>query len=273
MVNKNEFLSQRVRYLPVGEIYPNRQQPRRHFDGDSLQELAQSIRQYGILQPLTVRRRKDGYELIAGERRLRAARLANLQQVPCIIARVEEEDAGMLALIENLQRRDLHYLEEARAIAGMVTRYDLTQEQVAQKLGRSQSAVANKLRLLRLAPEICTVLEQNDLSERHARALLRLSDPQEQYRAVCHAAEKKWNVAQTETYVENRLHSLQQGTSGHHSTYILKDVRLFLNSIRHHVALLQQSGVVAAWEQQDAGDRIIVTVCVAKHGEKVAKEK
>ena len=147
---KTDFLSTRVRYIPINDIRPNPQQPRRRFDSESLQELAASIAAYGILQPLTVRQQGAVYELVAGERRWRAARIAGLRQVPCLLARVDEEDAALLALIENLQRRDLDYMEEAAAIARLLRRYGLSQQQAAERLGRSQSAVANKLRLLRL---------------------------------------------------------------------------------------------------------------------------
>ena len=147
---KTDFLSARVRYIPINDIRPNPQQPRRRFDSESLQELAASIAAYGILQPITVRQQGAVYELVAGERRWRAARIAGLRQVPCLLARVDEEDAALLALIENLQRRDLDYMEEASAIARLLRRYGLSQQQAAEKLGRSQSAVANKLRLLRL---------------------------------------------------------------------------------------------------------------------------
>ena len=146
---KTEFLSSRVRYIPINDIRPNPQQPRRRFDQDGLRELSESIAAYGILQPLTVRAQNGGYELVAGERRWRAARMAGLRQVPCLLARVDEEDAALLALIENLQRRDLDYMEEASAIARLLRRYGLSQQQAAEKLGRSQSAVANKLRLPR----------------------------------------------------------------------------------------------------------------------------
>ena len=132
---KSEFLSSRVRYVPINDIRPNPQQPRRRFDPEGLQELAASIAAYGILQPLTVRQQGGVYQLVAGERRWRAARIAGLRQVPCLLARVDEEDAALLALIENLQRRDLDYMEEAEAIARLLRRYGLSQQQAAEKLG------------------------------------------------------------------------------------------------------------------------------------------
>ena len=176
---KSDFLSTRVQYISTTRIRPNPQQPRRSFPEDALAELAESIRRYGILQPLTVRRAGGDFELIAGERRLRAARLAGLREVPCLIARVGEEDSALLALIENLQRRDLDYWEEADALARLIRRYDLTQEQAAEKLGKSQSTVANKLRLLRLPEPVRAAAQKYALTARHARALLRLPDGEE----------------------------------------------------------------------------------------------
>ena len=171
---KGEFFSSRVRYISLNQIRPNPQQPRRSFDEDSLSELAESIRSYGILQPLTVRRQGTGYELVAGERRLRAAAMAGLREVPCLVAQVGEEDSALLALMENLQRRDLDCWEEAEALSRLIARYGLSQEEAARRLGRSQPAVANKLRLLRLPDSVRQFLQENGLTERHARALLRL---------------------------------------------------------------------------------------------------
>ena len=181
---KSDFLSSRVRYIPLERIVPNPHQPRRDFDPEGLKELTDSIRQYGILQPATVRTRGKEYELVAGERRFRAAKMAGLKELPCLIAQVGEEDSALLALMENLQRRDLNYMEEAAAIAQLVQRWGLSQEEAARRLGKSQSAVANKLRLLRLPPPVVELLRQGDLSERHARALLRLTDQEEQIAAA-----------------------------------------------------------------------------------------
>ena len=170
----------RVVHLPILSIRPNPSQPRKVFDPAGLQELAASILQYGVLQPLTVRRRDGSYELVAGERRLRAARLAGLSEVPCIVMALDEEQSGMLALVENLQRRDLDFIEEAEGLARLMRLYGLSQEQAAMRVGKSQSAVANKLRLLRLPEEALELLRKNGFSERHARTLLRLPTPEAQ---------------------------------------------------------------------------------------------
>ena len=240
---KSDFLSTRVQYISTTRIRPNPQQPRRSFPEDALAELAESIRRYGILQPLTVRRAGGDFELIAGERRLRAARLAGLREVPCLIARVGEEDSALLALIENLQRRDLDYWEEADALARLIRRYDLTQEQAAEKLGKSQSTVANKLRLLRLP------------------------DGEEQRLAVERIGAAGWNVAQTEAYVEKRLAALRTIPPKGRSTYILKDVRLFLNSVDRGLRLMHAAGIPARWNREDTDGEIQLTISIPKRRE------
>ena len=190
---------------------------------------------------------------MAGERRWRAARIAGLRQVPCLLARVDEEDAALLALIENLQRRDLDYMEEAEAIARLLRRYGLSQQQAAEKLGRSQSAVANKLRLLRL-----------EEPERHARALLRLCDGEQRLRAVEHIGKTGMNVAAAEAYID-RLAAENQTTPPHRrSAYIIKDVRLFLNSVERGIRLMQGAGVGAQVARQDTDSEICLTVRIPK---------
>lgn len=261
---KGEFLSTRVQYIPLGRIRPNPQQPRRSFDEEGLAELAASIRSCGILQPLTVRRAGDGYELVAGERRLRAARIAGLREVPCLVAQVGEEDSALLALMENLQRRDLDCWEEAQAIARLISRYGLSQEAAARRLGRAQPTVANKLRLLRLPEDVRALLRENGLTERHARALLRLQDPEVQRRAAGDMVRRGMNVAQAEAYVEKLLQSAQVTPPRGRSTYIIKDVRLFLNSVDRGLHLMRQAGVDAGWNRQDTDREILLTIRIPK---------
>ena len=261
---KSEFLSSRVRYIPINTIRPNPQQPRRRFDEAGLRELADSIAAYGILQPLTVRDKGGVYELVAGERRLRAARIAGLRQVPCLVAQVGEEDAALLALIENLQRRDLDFMEEAAAIASLIRRYDLSQQQAAEKLGRSQSAVANKLRLLRLETPVPAALHRSGLTERHARALLRLSDGEERLRAAEHIGKQELNVAQAEAYIDHLVAAKQAQPPRRRPTYIIKDVRLFLNSVERGIRLMRGAGVGAQVARQDTDSEICLTVRIPK---------
>ena len=261
---KGEFLSTRVQYIPLGRIRPNPQQPRRSFDEEGLAELAASIRSCGILQPLTVRRAGEGYELVAGERRLRAARIAGLREVPCLVAQVGEEDSALLALMENLQRRDLDCWEEAQAIARLISRYGLSQEEAARRLGRAQPTVANKLRLLRLPEDVRALLRETGLTERHARALLRLQDPEVQRRAAGDMVRRGMNVAQAEAYVEKLLQSDQVTPPRGRSTYIIKDVRLFLNSVDRGLHLMRQAGVDAGWNRQDTDREILLTIRIPK---------
>ena len=221
---KGEFFSSRVRYISLNQIRPNPQQPRRSFDEESLSELAESIRRYGILQPLTVRRQGTGYELVAGERRLRAAAMAGLREVPCLVAQVGEEDSALLALMENLQRRDLDCWEEAEALSRLIARYGLSQEETARRLGRSQPAVANKLRLLRLPDSVRQFLQENGLTERHARALLRLGTEEQQLAAAQVFCRRRMNVAAAEAYIEDLLHRQQVTPPKGRTTYIIKDV-------------------------------------------------
>lgn len=261
---KDEFLSSRVRYIPINTVRPNPQQPRRSFDETALRELADSIRAYGILQPLTVRDRGGFYELVAGERRLRAARIAGLREVPCLVAEVGEEDVALLALIENLQRRDLDYMEEAAAIARLIGRYGLSQQQAADKLGKSQPAIANKLRLLRLAPPVIDCLRQYGLTERHARTLLRLTDPEQQLAAARHMGQRGLNVAQAEQYVDALTAENRTAPPQRRPTYIIKDVRLFLNSVERGVRLMQSAGVGAEVGRRDTEEEILLTIHIPK---------
>ena len=264
---KGEFLSSRVRYIPINAVRPNPQQPRRSFDETALRELADSISAYGILQPLTVRDRGGVYELVAGERRLRAARIAGLREVPCLIAEVGEEDAALLALIENLQRRDLDYMEEAAAIARLIRRYGLSQQQAADKLGKSQPAIANKLRLLRLSAPVIDCLRQYGLTERHARTLLRLTDPEQQLAAARHIGKRGLNVAQTEQYIDRLTAENRTEPPRRRPTYVIKDVRLFLNSVERGVRLMQSAGVGAEVGRRDTEEEILLTIHIPKRRE------
>ena len=267
---KNEFLSPRVQYISLFLIRPNPQQPRKQFSAEGLMQLADSIRQYGILQPLTVRKCEGYYELVAGERRARAARMAGLKEVPCLTAEVDEKDAGLLALIENLHRRDLNCFEEAEAIAQLIRRYDMSQQEAAEKLGKSQSAIANKLRLLHLEDDIQEMILRENLTERHARVLLRLTDAEMQRQAAETFVRKKMNVARAEEYVEELLRSIQTRPPQQRATYVIKDVRLFLNSLRRQLEMMNRSGAGADMKRQDTAEEILLTIRIPKNvGKKV----
>ena len=257
--------SGRILYLPVGQIHPNPSQPRKIFDADGLQELAGSIRTYGILQPLTVRRRNGEYELVAGERRLRAAKIAGMTEVPCILLTVDEEQSGMVALVENLQRRDLDYIEEAQGLARLMRQYGLNQEQAAARVGKSQSAVANKLRLLRHSPAVLSALRENGLSERHARALLRLPTEEERLAALAVVIRQQMNVAKTEEYIDSLLARKRQPEPKKGiRKLIVRDVRLFINSVTHNLDLIRGAGIRAEASQEKTESEIVLTIRLPK---------
>lgn len=266
MMTTNEL---RVLQLPISEIRPNPRQPRRSFSEENLQELAHSIQNHGILQPLTVRRIETGWELIAGERRLRAAVLAGLDLVPCIESGVDSNESALLALVENLQRQDLHYFEEAAAIADYLRASGVTQEEAAAQLGRSPSALANKLRLLRLSPVCRKRLAEHNLTERHARALLRLEAEEERLTALNHIVKRQLNVAQTEQYIESRLAALQSTPPQRRRTFILKDVRLFLNSVDRGLRMVRDAGIHADYDRQETEQDILLTIRIPKGRTKV----
>ena len=265
-----KFLSKKIQYIPINHIAPNPDQPRKFFSQESLQELAESIRLHGILQPLTVQKGQYSYVLVAGERRLRAAGLAGLRTVPCVVVAAQRQDSAVLALIENLQRSDLHYLEEAAAMAKLISSYHLSQEEVASKLGKSQSAVANKLRLLRLSESSMELLRTYNLTERHARALLRLNDEAKQLQALRHIGEGRLNVAQAEAYIDKLL-SENQRPPQRRTAYIVKDVRLFLNSIRHSVDVMRRAGVDADVRREETEEGITLTVYIPRAGQDKAR--
>ena len=249
--------------LPIDSIHPNPHQPRQQFEPAALEELSRSITQVGILQPLSVRRTAAGWELIAGERRLRAAQLAGLATVPCLPTDADEETSTLLALIENLQRADLDVWEEAAALQRLIEEFDLSQEEAGRRVGMSQSAIANKLRLLRLPADIVQSLRQAGLTERHARALLRLASPESQRSALAHIIRYQLNVANTERYVDRLL---RQETTPRKAVpiYRTKDVRLFLNTIKRSLAIMQSAGVDARYGREETEHEITLTIHIPK---------
>ncbi len=259
-----EFLRRdaaRVRNLPIERIRTNPYQPRRHFNKRDLAELSESIAQSGVLQPLLVRPAEGGdYELISGERRLRASALAGLREVPCILHEVEDDLSSIYAIIENIQRADLNFFEEAAAIEKLITTFGLTQEQAARRLSKSQSAVANKLRLLRLDPEVKETILLHGLTERHARALLRLGDPALQKRALLKVCDQGLNVSETEALCESLLNPPAQPKK----VVLIKDVRIFLNTINHALKVMKQSGIAARSDRTETAEYIEYSIRIPK---------
>ncbi len=246
--------SERVQQVRVERLRSDPAKPRRIYDPVGLQELAESIRQYGLLQPLTVRRTADGFVLVDGERRLRAARLAGLREVACMVVTAEEAQSGMLALVEHLQRRDLDYIEEAECLARLMAQFGLSQEQAAAKIGKSQSAVANKLRLLKHPPQVLDALRRTGLTERHARALLRLPE-EERAEAVERIASRGCTVAQTEAYIDAQLQGRSKQTK-----YLFRDVRLFLNSLDRSIEMIRTAGIPCQCGKEETEEELVVTI-------------
>ncbi len=248
----------RVVFLPARAIRPNPQQPRQVFDEKALEELAASIARHGILQPLSVRRVGNFYELIAGERRLRAAQLAGLTEIPCILLSVDPEQSGVVALVENLQRQDLDFVEEARGIARLMELQHLSQEQMARLLGKSQSAVANKIRLLRHGEPVLEAIRKAGLTERHARALLRLDDEEQKLAAIAVIAQQHFSVAQTERYVEDLM------TKNPRKSPSRVNLGGFFTRLNRSLAKIQASGIPAVSERMETEHQIVLTITIPK---------
>ena len=249
--------------IPQEEIYPNPNQPRRRFDFDELEGLAQSIRQNGIIQPIAVRVNNRGeYELISGERRLRASRLVGVTQVPCIIMEASDEKSALFALLENIQRCDLDFFEEAVAIEKLLTDYGMTRDEICKKLGKAPPTISNKLRLLRLPEEIRLRITQENLTERHARAMLKLTSVSQMERAMSIIAEKRLNVAETERLISQIL----QNDSRHRqpTVKLFKDVRIFVNTLNHAVDTMRRAGIEADSAKSETDEYIEYIVRIPK---------
>ncbi len=252
--------------IPTETILPNRSQPRTSFETESLHRLAESIRQYGILQPLTVRKLPEKaysvfkYELIAGERRLRASKLLEMETVPCIIISTDTQTSAALAIIENLHRDDLNIFEEASAIASLIELHKLTQEQIAQQLSLTQAAIANKLRLLKLSEPEKAIILTNNLSERHARALLKIKSQDDRKKALSHIIKNSLNVKQSEVYIENTL----TPTETPPRSQTLRDYRILISNISKAVESTRNNGIGVKTAQTETETEIIYTISITK---------
>ena len=245
--------------VPIEKIFPNPYQPRKNFDDTALEELSDSIAQYGVLQPLLVTPADGGrYLLIAGERRLRAARIAKLEEVPVIISEYTPQQIAEIALIENLQREDLHYLEEAEGYEQLMSQFHLTQEAMAARVGKNQSTIANKLRLLRLSIAVRKVLVDAGLSERHARALLKLDDDTKRLETLEVIITRNYSVRQTDEYINKLLDDKQQ--EKRKRLVIVNDVRIYLNSIKQVVSAIKNVGIPVNMEHSIDGDDVVINV-------------
>ncbi len=247
----------RVVFLPARSIRPNPAQPRKIFRPDALDELSESIRQHGILQPLSVRRVGNAYELIAGERRLRAAQQAGVTDIPCIIMTMDDRESGMAAMVENLQRQDLDFIEEAMGIARLLKDWDMSQDQAARLLGKSQSAIANKLRLLKHSDGVLFALREAGLTERHARALLRLKTEEEKFSAIAEIVKQGMSVARTEKYIDALLSVREEKEAR-------PNVGTFLNNLTQSLQRIQLSGIPAVSERRETDSQIVLTITIPK---------
>ncbi len=257
---KSVFSANRVCKIKISDITENRAQPRVKFDERSIERLAESIARNGLLQPLSVRRVDKGYELISGERRLRALKLLGSETAPCIIVSVNDENSAVLALIENIQREDLGVFEEAAAIRELIVRWGITQSRAAERLGLSQSAIANKIRLLRLSGDERQIIDKNALTERHARAVLKIEDSEMRRRALLHIASARLNVEQSEKYIEKLLAPQKQGGT----RLVFKDLRIFQNTIKMAVETMRRSGVMASAQKGETDGFIEYTIRIPK---------
>ena len=248
-------------------IIANPFQPRKTFSDEGLAELAASIREFGVIQPLIVRRTETGYELIAGERRLRSSVLAGRVSAPCIVRQSDDKEMAEIAMIENLQREDLHFFEEAAGYENLLSQFSLTQEELAERVGKSQSTIANKLRLLKLSPQVREIVLRGELSERHARALLKMEQDEEQLTVIRTVVENKLTVKETEALISDIEESKNEklGPEKRKAMLrIIKDVRIFINTMHELVAQMKKTGLAVRVNQEQDEDTITITMIVPK---------
>ncbi len=261
-MNKKLRCSAEVYDIPQDLILPNPNQPRKRFDFDELENLAQSIRENGILQPITVRRTEDKkFELIAGERRLRAARLVGLVKIPAIVIDMQQKESALFAIIENLQRQSLGFFEEAEAIEKLINEFNMSREDVCKKLSIAPSTLSNKLRILKLPEEMRFKLSRAGLTERHARALLALEDDNQRARALSIVIDRHLNVSETERMIEQMLH---RNTKQRSNIRGIRDVRLFINTLNHAVDTIRRAGVDADTARSETEEYIEYVVRIPK---------
>ncbi|MCD7742130.1 MAG: ParB/RepB/Spo0J family partition protein [Ruminococcus sp.] len=258
--------------LEIGEILPGRAQPRTEFDVDGISSLAKSIASVGILQPLVVRRVGEGYELVCGERRLRAAKMAGLSSVPCVMAELSDSGAAVAALAENLQRESLNCFEQAQGIETLITQYGMTQQRAAVALGLSQSAVANKLRLLKIAQRHREIILENALTERHARALLK-ADEGERDEVLREVADKRLTVQEMERLIDDRHERERIRRSYRRRAAALGDVRLFFNTVERALSIMRLAGVEAQAERFSADGYMQYVIKIPERGGEFVKSE
>lgn len=259
-------LQREIINIPIQSIRPNPYQPRRSFNQLALEELSQSIKIFGIIQPISVRKlSKDTYELIAGERRLRASELAELINIPAIVLEYKDKESAMIAMIENLQREDLNFIEEAEGYNNLIIDHKFTQKELAEKIGKSQSTIANKIRLLKLPTEIKRALVTEGLTERHGRAILKLPDDDLKSMVLEKSIKNNLNVNSTEMLVEDILNKMRNNEEvPNQSVKSLINVRIYLNTIKKAYKAIVDYGVDADYSEVDKGDYVEVKIKIQK---------
>lgn len=257
-----------IKYIQIADIRPNPYQPRKTFNQKALEELSQSIKSYGVIQPISVRHLNGrSYELIAGERRLRASELAELDEIPAIIVEYKDKESAMIALIENLQREDLNFIEEADAYSNLILDHGFTQQEIAFKMGKSQSTIANKLRILKLPDDIKKSLIENGLTERHGRALLKLSEDDLKREILEKVIKNGLNVSKTEALVDDILDDLTKIEEVDEPKANIKgliNIRIYLNTIKKAFSAITDTGLEAEYKEVDKGDHVQVIVKIPK---------
>ncbi len=264
---EHEHLSGRIENIQISRIVTNPYQPRRGFNEEKIQELSQSIRTYGLLQPIIVRKSKKTYQLVAGERRLMACRGLGWETIPAVVKDIGDSAMAAIALIENLQREDLNVIEEAEGYARLLQEFGYTQEALAQRLGKSQSTIANKIRLLKLPVQIKTGIAGGAITERHARSLLKLPTAGLQQKAYEEAVDKNLTVKQVETLVDRLTGTEPQRALPTGSKLIIKDLRIFLNTLHQAVEIIERSGLSPQVLEQDCPEYYEVIIRLPKDNE------
>jgi len=248
------------RQLPIESIEPNKDQPRTHFEEAKLEELAESIRQNGLLQPIVVRPYNGRYQIVVGERRYRACQKAGMTLIPCLVQELDDDQTAAAALVENIQREDLSPIEEAWAYANLIELQHLTQQQVAEKVGKSQSTIANKLRLIQLPEEVQNALKTRDITERHARALLSL-DMDTQLKVLHEIIDKQMTVDQTERRIKTIKASQKPKTK---TIRFARHIRIAINTINQSIKMVEQTGTKVDTDIKETDEEVIMTIHVKK---------
>lgn len=264
-MNNDNF--RKVKAIPQERIFSSVNQPRKLFDEESLHELARNIEYCGLMQPVVVRKVGARFEIVAGERRYRACVMAGFREIPCMVTEASDELAEIMALSENVQRKNLDCFEVAESLGRMIKKYKLTQEECARRLGKSQSAVANKLRLLQLDKKLIALIRRDGLTERHARALLRIGDERLRVEAEKHMAAEGMNAMQAEAYAAALSSGAAAETASpaeRHRVYVIKDIRVFFNSVSKAVDTMREAGIAATMERGEENENLVLTVRIPK---------